>query len=350
MALARAGVERAGHLRARTLGLGPRAGEQGGRRRILAAHRGARAGIGEQGAEIGDRLRAVLGVNHQRAFDRARELLRGARAQRREALRRRIGRALVLRRKALRGRGRAVADEAAEHHRADRVDVGPRPLVAAALVLLERRVAVGHHRGQRLAVMAERLARRAEIDQHRRAVFADEDVVGLDVAVEQAGFVHRLDAVEQRIEEFAHLALLERRCAGRDLREGLTLLILHHEIGGAVRLEVVERGHDVRMPHGEQHARLLAEAREAPIVILARRFADRLHRHAVALAHGERARQVFLDRDRALGDLLLRAIGDAEAAGAEHLLQNIVVQPRALGKGAAMFRGTSGRRARHDLS
>ena len=94
-----------------------------------------------------------------------------------------------------RGRGApgAVDRVAPRHgvveHATECVDVGPRtllPVVALAPVLLQRGVAGGHQGGQVLGpVETPGVARRAEVEQHRRAVLAHEDVGRLDVAVNE---------------------------------------------------------------------------------------------------------------------------------------------------------------------
>ena len=67
---------------------------------------------------------------------------------------------------------------------------------------LEGEVLVGRdERGQGVGPGAERLARRAEVEKDRRAVLADVDVVGLDVAVDESLLVDALQPVEDRLED-----------------------------------------------------------------------------------------------------------------------------------------------------
>ena len=94
-------------------------------------------------------------------------------------------------------RRRSAADQAVEC-RAERVDVAPRPLhLGVRGVLLGRRVADLDDRRHLRRALAERMAGRAEIEQHRRAVMADIDVVGGDVAMQQVAVVQQRHRVEQ---------------------------------------------------------------------------------------------------------------------------------------------------------
>ena len=115
-----------------------------------------------------------------------------------------------------------------------------------------------------------------------------------------------------------------------ELQHGLqrvALLVVHDHVGGGVGLEIAQHAHDVRMAELAQRARLEQEALEAPPV--ARLVLRRLRDHfAVGRAHGELARQVFLDRDVLVEVGVARAVGDAEAARAQHLLDAVFVQHR----------------------
>ena len=112
--------------------------------------------------EIGDVLRPQIFVHVQRRLDR-RGKCRGDFALRRDRQRNQRIAAHAQRRG-----WRLVAGQALIGDRAQRIDVGPGALIAHAVILLERRVAFGHDGGDCLASRLDRLARRAEIDQHRR--------------------------------------------------------------------------------------------------------------------------------------------------------------------------------------
>ena len=87
---------------------------------------------------------------------------------------------------------RALAGDGVIERAAERVDVGPGALLAAGGgVLLVGAVARLDERAHGLGVRGDLAARRAEVDEHRRAVLADDDVVGRDVAVQEIAGVHQ---------------------------------------------------------------------------------------------------------------------------------------------------------------
>ena len=93
---------------------------------------------------------------------------------------------------------------------------------------------------------------------------------------------------------------------------------LHDDVGGAVGLEEIEDPHDRRHAmQARERAAFGDEALAAPAEILGHLGGARHHRGAV-LAHRQRRRQVFLDRDLAAELDVARAVGDAEAALAQH--------------------------------
>lgn len=58
--------------------------------------------------------------------------------------------------------------------------------------------------------MLEIVARRAEIDQHRRAIGAHEDVVGRDIPMKHVVAVNELECIEQRSDNAVELVLCGR--------------------------------------------------------------------------------------------------------------------------------------------
>src|SRR5688572_32673687 len=79
------------------------------------------------------------------------------------------------------------------------------------------------------------------------------------------------------------------------------------------------------MLEGDERRSLLAEAVEAPGVLLLGGGADGAHGGAVGRARGEALRQVFLDRDLAADLDLSGEIGNAEAARAQQAQDAIAV-------------------------
>ena len=162
---------------------------------LLQAHAG-RVG-GEQGTAPGlDVLRPLRRVHLQRPIDGAQELRAEAPLARLHRRHQRI----LRRHLPVQRIGRLLARDQPVQRGSEGVDVGPGTLVAI-FVLLDGRVAgrdgdVGLLRGP------HRLPGGAEIQQHQRAITAaDLDVVGLDVAVQEARRVYHRQAVQQRLQQ-----------------------------------------------------------------------------------------------------------------------------------------------------
>jgi len=103
--------------------------------------------------------------------------------------------------------------------------------------------------------------RHPEVHDLHRAVVLDEDVRGLDVAVDDARLV-RVREAREHLDDDGHLALeRERRRLAHRLLEILTLQQLHRDEGRAVRVVAeVEDGHHVRVRHLRDGLRLALEA------------------------------------------------------------------------------------------
>ena len=80
---------------------------------------------------------------------------------------------------------------------AEGVEVGPGSLPAALIMLLDRGIAGGEggeHRG--LGAQGD-IARRAEIDEDGGTVWPDQDIGGLDVAMQDIGGMDPLQTIQQ---------------------------------------------------------------------------------------------------------------------------------------------------------
>ena len=136
--------------------------------------------------------------------------------------------------------------------------------------------------------------------------------------MQEADLVHLPQALEQRPQDGVELGRRQRPFGLDALVQRLAAQQLHDDVGGAVLLEEVEDLHDGRrLVQGGERAALLDEAFAAPAEILGDLGRARQHRGAV-LAHGQRHRQIFLERHLAIELGVAGAIGDAEAALAEH--------------------------------
>ena len=269
-------------------------------------------------APFGDRLRPLADLDPQRLVDRVQEAA-AVRAERGVARRD----VLVLDH-ARRGIGRPPAGDGVIERRTEGIDIRPRPLVGArGGVLLVRAVAGLDQRADRAGMAGDRAARRAEVDEHRRAVRAQHDVVGSDVAVQEVGGMNDLKGVEQGHDQPVELGL--PRGAPELLEPGLEaapVLEVQHHVAGVVGAEVAMHPDDVGMIEARQRLRLLDEAIEAPLVVCGG-VAGARHRAVVATG-GEIGGKVLLDGDEAVERLLVRKVGDAEAADAQDAPDAIV--------------------------
>jgi hypothetical protein len=101
--------------------------------------------------------------------------------------------------------------------------------------------------------------------------------------------------------------------------------VLHHDVTRAVRLEIANDLHDVRVLELRQCAGFVEKALEPPtegLPVLRRLRYDR----GLALAHCEVDGQVFLDGNRLLQVGVEREIGDPEPAGAEQFEQPVLLK------------------------
>ena len=197
------------------------------------------------------------------------------------------------------------------------VDIGPRPLFGRG-ELFGCGVARGEDRRHRHRAADHGRARGAEVDQCRIAFAVEQDVGRLDVAVQEAGVVDLLETVEQRPDDQVQSSSIQGTLLLQARFERLAMEHLHDDVGRPVDLEKVEDLHDAgRTVQRGQRTAFRDEAIAAPGEILG--DLGRARQHGVAvLADRERDRQVFLDRDFAVELDVARAIGDAEAALAEH--------------------------------
>ena len=151
--------------------------------------------------------------------------------------------------------------------------------------------------------------REAEIDDLRRALGRDEDVLGLEIAVHDA-LVVRLRERERDAARDGEEALERQRLADEVAAQRLALDELHREVRAPVRLaDLVDRD-EVRVRHGGRRARLAQEA-GAPSGIARDLFAQ------------------HLQRDRAAEALVVGEVDDAHAAAPELGDDREVVEPRA---------------------
>ncbi|MPN12587.1 hypothetical protein SDC9_159905 [bioreactor metagenome] len=105
-----------------------------------------------------------------------------------------------------RGRQRhVVADEAVDHG-SKRIQVAPRPGLELAVrigILLDGRVVHLQHGGVLAVAVANGKARRAQVQQHRRPVVLQKDIVGRDVAVQRLAIMQNPQSAAHRPDHLA---------------------------------------------------------------------------------------------------------------------------------------------------
>jgi hypothetical protein len=218
---------------------------------------------------------------------------------------------------AVEGAGRRLAGDGVIERGRETVDVGPRALLGRGHLLCGG-IARREDGGERHAAARHRGPRGAEIDQGRIARIIEQDIGRLDVAMQKACIMNLLKTVEQRPQNTIDVFRAELAEARYARLERLAVQQLHDDVGGAVGLEEVEDLHDRR--HAVQARQRTAfgdETLAPPAEIVGHLGGTRQHRGAV-LANRQRRRQVFLDRHLAAELDVARAVGNAEAALAQH--------------------------------
>ena len=163
----------------------------------------------------------------------------------------------------------------------DAVDVAAGVSVAGGEAVLLRRGVAGcahaaHHRVGRRVIGVPQLDQ-AEVDQYRpahgRAVGQQDDVIGLDVAVNDLALVAVLQSLQQLPAQTRGVGRGQRPIARHVLGQVLPLHQVHHQESQAVLLEEVGHGDDAGVVQPGQHRRLAAEL----LVELARLVLSLIH-------------------------------------------------------------------------
>ena len=225
-----------------------------------------------------------------------------------------------------------------EERGAHRVDVGPRPLAAAARVLLDGAVAGRHHQADLGSSRWRSGARRRSRAARGCRPVAHVDVVGLDVAVQVARAVDDLQAIEQRRQQRHDCRLGNVLVVLAERLERLAALVLEHHVRGLVRLEESRHAHDVAVAERRERARFHEEAVQPALVELLVEVVARGD-GVVLRAVGELLRQVFLDDDLRGEVHVGGRVSDAEAALAEHGVDAVFEEPVARGQHEGRGRG-----------
>ena len=228
------------------------------------------------------------------------------------------------------GRGRRAAGDGRVDGRRERVEirVGAARRAGVAAVLLDRCEAGLERRRRRVPDRLDRMRRGSEPEQHR-SDRRQQDGVGADVLVPGAGAVQHGQRIEHGLEPDAQLGLarhvVELAERGPERRP---FEIRHRHVGGAVLFpEAVDLDERGMVEAGEQTC-LVDEAGQARLEGVEMPVGRGNSRRVVG-AHGDRRREVLLDRDLALQRRVPAQVDDAERTLADQPIDLVVAQARA---------------------
>ena len=226
---------------------------------------------GADAAHVGEEVERVLvaqrGIPSRGRHDEGVDLRRDAGAHGRR--RRDVGVHVLVRdaERALAG-VRDLAGDHLEQQDPGRVDIGPAVRIAP-LDLLGGQVRDGaddHPLRHALAVGLDR-AGQSEVRHLDPAVVGDQDVLGLDVPVHEAGGVGGGEGLEHGVEEHERLLGRERAVLPQDVAQRPARDVLHREVDQAVVLALVVHRDDMAVGEPGGGARLALEARDEGLVV-----------------------------------------------------------------------------------
>ena len=226
---------------------------------------------------------------------------------------------LLVARPALKRIGRGDSGYHLVEYRADGIDIRVRSLVAAAAVLLLRRVAGLDYDGKAAAVGRCCEARRAEVDKLGLSVLCQEYIVRADITVK---YSRLMDMVERLYDGHHYLNRLVSRYGLFSLEsvgKRLAVEIFHDYICGSVRLEAVKNLDDSALVLEFRKALRLVDKLRHSVVELTLFFARENRYASLSLgAGGEFTREILLYRHLYAQDGIPRNICNAEAAVSQH--------------------------------
>ena len=165
------------------------------------------------------------------------------------------------------GGERRVPRQTLEENAAERVHVGARvDRIAEELLGTHVLGRADHEPALRQRVFLRIVHRLgdAEVDDlgdlFARAIARDDDVVGLEIAVDDAELVRGVQSVGDLAREVDRAARVEGAVFLENGRQRLTVDVLHHEVDDLVRFAVVEDRGDVRMQNASGVRRLARES------------------------------------------------------------------------------------------
>ena len=166
------------------------------------------------------------------------------------------------------------------------------------------------------------MARRAEIQQHRGAVTADENIGGLDIPVDEPLIVEAREGPRQGQEYLEHVGFRQAASFADDGLQRLAALVLHHHVAGVVQLEEIQHRYDVGIAEAGQDLAFFEKSLAAPdkgFGFCLRSGVDA----AVVIPASQLLREVLLYGNRAIQIRIGREIGNSESASAENAFYSV---------------------------
>ena len=194
------------------------------------------------------------------------------------------------------------------------------------LILLERGKALACHQVGALPAAVAQVLCRAKVQQHQLVLRRDHEVVGLDVAVDDAARVHLFQIADNRLQQIQAALFRERPVPHQAGPQGLALGVVHGDVGRLVFKEHAPNAH--HMAQIAQLHRLAGFLHEAlppgleTLGVFARAPVDLAA--LVCRAHGGSLGVILLDTDLELQVQVPADVADAEAALAQHPADHIV--------------------------
>ena len=136
----------------------------------------------------------------------------------------------------------------------------------------------------------------AEIDQDRRAIGADDDVVRRDVAMQVVGGVDQRERVEQWRHHAVEFVLARRPAESLEPSlEALAVLVVEDHEARVVFAKEAINADDVGVVEAGERPRFVKKTVESPLVVASAVDGPRLGR-LIGVADGEVDRKILLDR------------------------------------------------------
>ena len=136
--------------------------------------------------------------------------------------------------------------------------------------------------------------------------------------------VHLAETVQDGKQEPPQLLLVQFPLALQDGAQGLALLVVHHDVGGLVHLEVVQHPHQVGMAEARQGPRFVEETLETPSKAFF--LAPGLGMDGLSRPYRKLVREELLDRHLPPQTRVPGQVGDPETADPEDLNKTMALQ------------------------